>query len=385
MLASNEHKKHKTQVFEPKIEIPVSKLSSFPSDIPDTGHLTYSDDGWILNPRSSFPLTVRGIDQGTAEELKKLLDTGYSLGTYAHARTILPIIFRSNFRCKEIEEYIIKFKPQYLRTIEKMKESSIEWGSASDNDREDLLCDFRNEAIQSLEVRPYCNLETLFEYGPHDDVLDDLVNRFGFEIVQLYLRYSGKVGKINVISADHRDRKGFEKMVELGLAIRGKDIPIVDILGNLKVKDMNELVSDINLIKPFRKKIDAINFLVDLPDIKERISKVIVFRELFQLNPLPNDCVDNNIEIELSKSLNYSSEIATLIAHTYVMGGYSTRDMDIEIENLSSIECYEISPVNDGETCTYCKNAASKKYSKRQYPNVPLHIGCRCSVLAKFK
>lgn len=217
-LGYSEPKSHKNESLIPKIELSISTASSSYSDVPDTGPLTCGNKGWILNPRSPFVLTVYGIDHGTANELKNLLDKGYSLGTYDLARAILPIVCNSNFRCKEIEEYIMKFKPQYLHQIEKMKESSIEWKEATDNDREDLLCDFRQKAIESLEMRPYCDLEILFENRPANGFLNGLIEQFGFETLQLYLKYSDKIGKVNIISADHYYRSGFEKNGRIGLS-----------------------------------------------------------------------------------------------------------------------------------------------------------------------
>jgi len=39
---------------------------------PDTGAVSpTSDGGWILNPESTLPLTIYGINESVAEELKK--------------------------------------------------------------------------------------------------------------------------------------------------------------------------------------------------------------------------------------------------------------------------------------------------------------------------
>lgn len=214
---------------------------------------------------------------------------GYSQGTYALADTLIPIIARSNLHCKEIDEYIRKFKPQYLNKIEELKRSSTEWTSASERDREDLLANFRQQSIELIDIRPYCDLEVLFECEPEDITLDDsLIDRFGFENLQLYLRYAGKADKVLVIPSDHKERSRFERLVDLELAIRGKDIPLPAILEAIKLKDINIWVADL-IQKPFTRKAKAIEFLLNLSDIRERIGKVLAFRELFQLRPLPDE------------------------------------------------------------------------------------------------
>jgi hypothetical protein len=375
----------KLDIPEPKITVSIRSTPSDSFDNPNTGSVTMThDSGWILNPRSTFPLTIYGVDQQIANELKRLLEAGYSLGTYAHARTIIPIIARSNLRCKEIDDYVKKFKPQYFSKIEELKRSSGEWASASVRDQDDLLVSFREQAVDSLDIRPYCDLEILFECEPTDAMVDDaLIDRYSYDNLQLYLRYAGNLDKVRIIPAGHYERGGFEKLVEKGLAIKSTDISLHGVLETLKLKEMNDLVIDLNQ-KPFGRKSKAIEFLMNLPDIQQRLSKIMAFRELFQLKPLPNEF--SNIDLrKISDAWRYVNEIANIIAHTYVMGGYATRNMCQEQDNLSYIKGWELSPVNDDATCPYCKRAASKSYSKKQGPKVPLHIGCRCSVLSKFK
>lgn len=375
----------KLNIPEPKITVSICTTPSSSFDNPDAGSVTATQDsGWILNPKSTFPLTVYGINQLNAEELKRLLDAGYSLGAYAHAHTIVPIIAKSNLRCKEIDNYVKKFKPQYFNKIEELKQSSSEWALASVRDQDDLLVSFRQQAIKSLDVRPYCDLEILFECEPADATVDDaLLDRFGYENLQLYLRYAGNLDKARVIPADHYERGGFEKLVELELARKGTNISFPAVLETLKLKEMNDLVTDLNL-KPFGRKGKAIEFLMNLPDVQQRVSKIVAFRELFQLKPLPAEFSSIDLN-KISEAWRYANEIATLIAHTYVMGGYAMRNMHQELDDLSYIEGWELSPAGDDAMCPYCKRAALKTYSKKQYPKVPVHIGCRCAVLSKVK
>ena len=55
---------------------------------------------------------------------------------------------------------------------------------------------------------------------------------------------------------------------------------------------------------------------MNLPDIWERLGKIVAFRELFQLQPLPNEFSEIDLK-EVSKSWKYVSEVAFLIGHTY--------------------------------------------------------------------
>jgi hypothetical protein len=356
-----------------------SPLSS--GDYPDTGPVTAAPDGgWILNPKSTFPLTVYGIDLPTAQQLKSLLDRGYFLSTDEQAKTLVPLFVRFNLRCKEVDEYMRKFKPRYFKRLEQLKRSSPEWASASELDREDLLVGFRQLAIDSLEVRPgVCDLAALFETEPQDASLDDaLIDRFGFENLEFYFRYAGNVKKVHKIPAHHRDRERFERLAKAGLAVRGEDVPLSDILRALSLKELQQLVADLESPK-FRKKADAINFLMSLPDIRARLTKVLAFRELFQLSPLPPEFSHINLE-RISASWYYAYQVAMLVAHTYIAAGEATsKQREYEGDVVAGWEL-----LCDEDCCTYCKGAAAKAYSNTQRPKVPFHIGCRCMVVPKL-
>lgn len=100
------------EIPKPNINISTTAPSSSSFDNLDTSSVTATHDGgWVLNPKSTFPLTVYGIDRVTAEELKKLLDSESS---------ILHIVTQTKLRCKEIDDYNKEFRPQYLDEIENL-------------------------------------------------------------------------------------------------------------------------------------------------------------------------------------------------------------------------------------------------------------------------
>lgn len=343
----------------------------------DTGSVIKTQDGgWILNPKSTFPLTLYGIDLQTVEEIKRLLDSTYSTG---HACSIDHLIL-PNFHCKEIDDYVREFKPQYLRKIEELKRSSRKWSSASDSDQEDLLFSFREKAIKSLDIQPYCDLQFLFEYDPAT-IDERLVDRFGYNNIQLYLRYA--YNSVLVIPANHYHRSGFEKLVEIGLARRGSDISLRAILETLSLREMNELVAVLNQ-KHFGRKIKAVDFLMNAPNAKQKLSELLTFKGFFQLKPLPDEFSNFDIS-KYSEASQYSFEIGMLINSTYIAGCCTTRDMHQYRDELSFIKGWELLTRDDDDTCPFCKRAASKSYSKNHYPKVPWHIGCSCTVLTKLK
>lgn len=383
LVTKNKNKSKKIKkTSQPKVTIQVGFQGGDAFHNPDTGEVISKEDGgWLINPKSTFPLTIYGTNKQSAIELKELLDQAYSSSVYDTSHKISQIIARTNLRCKEIDDYIRKFKPLYFQKIEQLKQESSEWPVLSDKDREDVIVSFRKIAIDSLDVRPYCNLEYLFEYEPRDFTIDDsLIERYGYDLMQFYVSYADRLEKVFIVPADNYRRQYFEKLAEKKLAVRGTDIPLSYVLNTLTIKEMNEIASDLN-IKPFARKSKAIEYLLNLPDLSERLRKKIAFRELFMLVPLPKEFSDINL-IDISKSWKYVNETASLLSMTYVNGGYALNDIINKKQYTEYFKTWEILTVGE-DACPYCRRLAMKQYAKENYPKVPLHIGCRCTVSSK--
>jgi len=220
---------------------------------------------WRINPEHHFHLTLYGIKRPVAEQIRKVLRK--SIESFDYSK-LISLIALNNVRCKEIDDYISEYRESYTRKIEELKTGSREWKEAGELDREDLLSGFREEAIETIPVRPDVDLETLFEGEPPDRTLDDrLITSFGLEAMGTYLKYAHKLSKVHVIPASAPRRKRFESLVELGLARRGKDIPTIDVALTLKLKDLRDMVSDLDAPK-FSRKADAAEFVAASPDAR---------------------------------------------------------------------------------------------------------------------
>jgi hypothetical protein len=377
-------RKAKNLVAESEKDVSVTYSSSENFDNFDTGPITLTEnDGFILNPKSTFPLTFYNINSKQATQLKVLLDEGCSEGSYRLLQKLQPFISTTNLRCKEIDNYVNEYKPLYLDEIEGLKKASQDWASATDKDKEDIILSFKKEAVQLLDVRPSCNLVTLFDGLPSDAIIDDaLIQKYGYEALRFYEDIRKK-DRIFTVPADGPGRKDFEKLVEIGLATRGKQIPLPDILSTLRLKDMTELVTDLDPPK-FTRKAKAIDFLINIPNIQHRLGKKVSFRTLFKIIPLPQEF--SNIDLNKIKSVwDYEKEIAFLIAHTYIAGSNAVMNMKWQTEMSSNVQGWELHGVDDDQTCPECKLLHGYVYPKHKYPKTPFHIGCRCGVRPKYK
>ncbi|MBI3128643.1 MAG: hypothetical protein HYZ11_13650 [Candidatus Tectomicrobia bacterium] len=359
----------------PAVSVTVTGSLDRVSDGIDTGRLQkVGSNDWVINPKTTFPLTICGVSQSIAKEIKDILDSNLNRGIHEQIKSLAPIIARSNLRCREIDEYVNEIKPKYLRIIEEQKRASSEWPDASEKDREDLLETFKQKAMESIEIRPRADLGTILEGEPTDATFDDdLIDHFGFEALRLYFRYSDNLAKVRVVPANHRDRDGFEALVQKGLAIRGTEIPLASILDSLKLKEMNEMASELGA-PAFKRKAQAIEYLESIKNIQETLGKKIAFRELFQLKPLPGEFSGIRVE-EVSRSWKYYEEVAELLAHTYSMAAYASRWKESDASYVSG---WEIAGAE--YCCPHCQKLAAKTYSRKNFPQVPCHIGCSCSV-----
>lgn len=283
-----------------------SRVTSRPEVI-DTGDVIRSNDnGWILNPKSTFPLTIYGVDEEIARRIKDILDRGLSSDIYKVAENISPLVARYKIRCKEIDEYIKTFKPIYLKRIEEQIKEVSNWEDLSDAEKKELVSKFRANAILSLEVRPYCDIEALFEGDTLASPLyNTLIEKYGYDTIKYYLR-----------------RKEREDIVSSGEGV--------------------------------------VSFIEELKDLDLS---------------------------EMSLYWQYIEEVSFLIAHTYMMSAYATRDYQ-DFKKFGKSELtrkLKIINVNDENVCPYCRSLKDKHFSSENYPKVPLHIGCRCVVTSVIR
>lgn len=65
----------------------------------------------------------------------------------------------------------------------------------------------RENRCRFFDVRPYCNLEYLFEFEPQDLRLDDsLIERYGYDLMQFYVSYADRLDKVFIVPADNYRR-----------------------------------------------------------------------------------------------------------------------------------------------------------------------------------
>jgi len=202
--------------------------------------------------------------------------------------------------------------------------------------------------VDSLPVKP-SNIERLnilFDDTPSDFTADDkLLALFDGEDPELYRFYVSQheyAGNVLNIRADDYYRKRHEKLLQKSLTKRGQDIDLKDILSSLRLKDINEALQGL-IEKPLGRKAKAIDYALTVSDIKERLSKQVAFRELFQI--LEPEGFDIH---EIKKCYEHANAISSLLRDTYVNGANTLRtlkDADYDFANPRRRLLYELQAV----------------------------------------
>lgn len=374
IIAKNANKQNQEKQKEVPIDIKVTTSFETSTSFEQEKFKPIRQDNngdWVLNPGAKFKLTLIETDEKIASEVRDLLDND-EIRDYRKDDKIMALFAEHNIKVKEIESYKRKYKKQYFSKIEELKNDSKEWQISGEKDREDLLIEFRQTAIQSIYERADCDLEILFEYEPKDRTFDDeLILEYGFENLQTYLRYADKLEKVRTIPNDNYSRPMFEKLWELGLAQRGNELAKDEILMTLTLKQLNTIAK--NPDKDYKRKKQAVDYILTLPNLDEKIGEFISFRELFRLKPLPEKYSKTNLQ-EISKTWNYHAEEVKLLMDTFRNSYYSWRNL----KDKEYVSNYTIEPLDKINPCPCAKERSKKQYSKTSPPKVPYHIGCNC-------
>lgn len=333
---------------------------------------------FVLNQGSTFELTLLGADNALGRQIQNIL-LDDSTWDDKRKQKIVALFAEYNLKVKEVEAYKKKYGKVYFDKLEQLKNASAEWQAAGELDKEDLLEDYREIAIKEIYEQANCDLVSLFEKEPADITVDDaLIKEYGFENIQTYLRFADNLDKVRVIPNDNYNRQKFEKLVELGLSIRGSSIPLEEILSTLTLKDLNEIAN--NPEKQFKRKNQAIEFILAIPNIEEKIGSKISLRELFKLKPLPEKFASVNLQ-EVSNAWSYAYEVVGLLVDTYRNANYSAQTLkDKEYVKEYKVECWG----NEENMCPCAKDLINKKYPKARPPKIPYHIGCNCSLRQEY-
>lgn len=137
----------------PAVSAPIEVRISTETSTPEVkqGPLTPAGSNrWLLNPLSPLPITVEGISQDTATQLKALLERAEYWSQ--KIPDIAYIIASTNARFKEVDDFVSECKPLFDAKIENAKATSVDWKDGSERERQALMDEFRQQAKEQMPV-----------------------------------------------------------------------------------------------------------------------------------------------------------------------------------------------------------------------------------------
>lgn len=328
-------------------------------------------NGWVLNSGVPFELTILNCSRELAQRIKDLCEEEYS---YKAEQELLRLFAIYNIKIKEIEEYKQKYHKKFYDRYEQLKRESSEYQNADTQDRADMDEEFFKQAQDCLYELASYDVYKLFR--SYDMTIDDeFLKEYGFDVLNAYFTYANKIGKVAIIGKDNYYRTAFEKMAEMGLAIRGKEIPIKELLNSQTLKILNAIAK--NPDKEYKRKNQAIEYIIAHPDKIEHMGEYISFRELFKLLPLPEKYASLDLN-QVRMMWDCHREEVRILLLTYSHANYFARDLK-NIEYLDDeSSSYKLWVIND--QCKCAKSMAKQIYTKNKLPKLPCHVGCNCGL-----
>jgi hypothetical protein len=346
----------------------------------DVGELIGQGDGvWVLNPKSPLPLTVVGAERPVAEQLKALL------GTAEYWSQKIPdialVIAQHNLRFREVDVFVKQYRGRFDAEVARLTAASSEWNGATEKDRVDLRTEFEEKALESLGISVgRADFGLLLAGQPSDFSEDDqLVRLFAGDatLYSFYLTQLGRSATVVNVKADDYGRKSWEQLVDKGLARRGRDIPMQLLLEGMKLKELNELLVGV-VPKPLGRKAKAVEAALALPDLQDRLSARISFREMFEAMA-PSD-----LDVQkLVESFRYSTALAAVVQQTYYTAIKTLDAVDERRRESGIYDAWEIT--NWEDPVPPCAATVCRKYDRLPAKKPPFHVGCTCQLACAFK
>lgn len=363
---------------EKKDSVPVKPTNSALS-INDSGRLIYqippvkkTDEGFILNPDTTFELTLVTESETEAKTVRDLIDH-YEHGTWLEKAPLAPILARYQLHCLEADAYIKAHKKQFKEKVKTLVNNSQEWNSASKTDQAYLMDKITDKAMSTLPVRLSAELTPLFSDLPNIVGLDaKIIASYGAEIHTLYMLYSQEIGKIQKIhNLDQLTYQNFKKLVDAKLCLKGESIPQSVLLEQLSMTDLTEMITDCNIHEKAKDKADAISILGFVESVKKRIMDMLPINELYYL--IPPKGMEKKIA-DLQKSWCYYDALAKLMKTTYGIARTNTFKLITAPDSASGEKIrWEVKSCDD---CSDCESLHI--LYEDTPPEPPLHIGCQC-------
>lgn len=329
--------------------------------------------GVVLNPAGRLPITLNGLTLAQFTPVALALNNRTYIPEVKAQLALLLAAY--NATSPEIDRFIGEVARKYQVQRKELLAQQVGYETWTAADQEDLMEEVAEEAVSNLGLCiEWDDIGVLLNEKPEDMTADDAITARFIDDPGLMQNYLGMVSSGKVRQPyDADDRKRLEKLVAMGLAVNGAALPLEKVLGAMLLKDIKALIEDV-APKKFTRKADAITFAMSLPDLVERIGKVLPLRASYYC-PMPED---GNTEAAI-QAMSYAGEYAGLIVSTLITEARTRRALQEPEVKKWRVENSNV------ETCPYCVAHVDKVITARAKVALPPHhFGCSCGLDPEF-
>ncbi len=345
--------------------------------IPKVIAVALDDGAHQLQTQLEWKFTLKNLDAADSEKIVSIINNS-ELYEGMKNRHLTPIFAEKNIICVEVDAYLSKLRDTFNQNLQSLIAGNPEWPSLGSKDKQDLLAEYQEKALIGIhELPPGIDIIFLLSYdvAKIQMTMDDaLIRDYGMDLIQGYMRFATDLDKVRVAPQDNRNRALFDNLVAKGLAVRGTEIEMSEILSILTLKDLNTISGQGDGF--YKRKNAAIEELMKLPNLKDKLGDHISFREIFKLKALPESYGITNLE-EVASNWAYVDQIVTLIVKTISNEQYNyVRGFtDSSYFKKFKIDCYR-----NYVECPLAREYQNREFSLKEIPKLPAHIGCTCTV-----
>lgn len=347
-------------------------------------------DQWVLNPGMKLKFMINGIRNDGIEQLHSILSDKSFLINKKAKEDVLKILVNNAVDMPDFEQFLQQQREFYRNEFDIRIANTPDWNSLNEYQRKEKAKQFLSEINQQAELTPCIPVHRLLEGSYAHSLYSDssqsnvtinkqmgkrFVRQYGLDVLKYYLSLKNP-GVPIIADKDVQERTILDKMHDLGLAKKGKEIDAEEYLQHQSLEVLSELAVTNNGV--FNSKQDAITYIKDDIICMENVNKKIPFRFLYL--PKRLEAIDDGYSAaQLEDFLIHYDLLNELFLTTYhhmVMAQMLLTD-----ENMKNPR-YRFFIQRDDSRCSNICNKAKefqgRPFIRKHLPELPIHIGCNC-------
>jgi hypothetical protein len=277
----------------------------------NTGQVIQADDGWLLNPLCTAPITLVGSPVETAQAVKRVLDQSFN-NYYESVQGLAVLVGTYGLIFKEIRQTLEAYRTRCSAEFEKLKANSLEYREAFANAPVAL-----DEALTSGEVRQ------LFRQSGYS--LKQFAAESGLSYSAVTSHFGGRKSSVHIHEAAEKKARALRT-----------------------IEQQDEVLFDLR----FRAE--------GLAGVPPTAAEAL---------PIWDAEIETNV-------------VATQIVERFRRSATPTLH---DVQRIDPGGAYgtlwNVQGPTDVFTCVECRDLMRRKFTSNAIPAIPVHFGCRCSLI----